>query len=225
MALLERGLEKLTLTAFKTRDWGGELGSFVVMYNPESVRFDFMTQLRNEDSINRHNQVSEFGRVTPPHLDLELILDARGPGERRSVDEQISQLRALCLTVGEKGETPYLRVSWGKMRWHGHGYFGGRCERLGIAYTLFDRNATPLRATASLSLVAINSDDMEALRKGAPVKQSIIKASARDTLPLLATVASASAAVSAVDYLHVAYANDLDNLRNLIPGQALVMGR
>lgn len=224
MALLDRSLAKLTLEAFKDRNGKVKIGSLVAMYNPESVKFDYTAMYRDVASLNQHNQVSEYDQVVPPGLTLTLEFDGRGPGEKRPVDEQLTQLRKLCFTVGEKGEPPYLRVSWGKLSWHGHGFFGGRCKSLGMSYTLFDRDAKPLRASAVLTLVGMNSDDMESMRKGAPVKQTIVKASAKDTLPLLAATAGAAVAVAAIDYLKVAQANDLDNLRNLKPGQPLVVG-
>ena len=225
MALLGRGLAKLTLSASKDRDGHQKLGTFVAMYNPESIHFAYESRYELSTTLNKHEQSSEYDMVRPPSLDLELVLDGRAPGARHTVDEQLGQLRALCFAIGDKGEPPYLRVSWGKMNWHGQGYFSGRCQRMGVTYTLFDRNGQPLRASAQLSLVADSTDDLKAMQKGGGArKQALTTSVARDSLPLVAGLVGVGAVSSAADYLKLGYANNLDNLRNLAPGDSLSVG-
>jgi len=220
MGLLERGLAKLTLEAYQGDNQEKKVGAFTAMYNPESVNLDYTARYETAAGMNQHHDVSWFQQVLPPTLSLMLILDARGPQRGQPVDQQLSHLRALCFTVGERGEPPYLRVSWGSMSWHGHGYFSGRLINLAIAYTLFDRDAKPLRATATLTLRAQTSDEMARLKATrAPTKQ-VLQMPDKTSLPQL--LAQSTAASGSAAYLATAYANDADNLSGWSPGQMLI---
>ncbi|CAI1560636.1 MULTISPECIES: CIS tube protein [Serratia] len=220
MGLLERGLAKLTLEAYQGDNQVKRIGSLTAMYNPESVNLDYAATYKTTAGVNQHHDVSWFRQVEPPTLSLALILDARGPQGGQPVDQQLSTLRALCFTVDEKGEAPYLRVSWGSMSWHGHGYFSGRLTQLSIAYTLFDRNAKPLRATATLTLKGQTSDEMAKLRAmRAPAKQMLLM---QDKTSLPQLLAQSTVVVGSAGYLAAAYANDADNLSGWTPGQMLI---
>ncbi|BEM90360.1 hypothetical protein SME46J_48300 (plasmid) [Serratia marcescens] len=220
MGLLERGLAKLTLEAYQGDNQVKKIGSLTAMYNPESVNLDYGATYQTAAGVNQHHDVSWFRQVDPPTLSLALILDARGPQGGQPVDQQLSTLRALCFTVDENGEAPYLRVSWGSMSWHGHGFFSGRLTQLSIAYTLFDRNAKPLRATATLTLKGQTSDEMAKLSAmRAPGKQ-MLRMPDKTSLPQL--LAQSTMVVGSVGYLATAYANDADNLSGWRPGQMLI---
>lgn len=220
MGFLERGLAKLKLEAYQGDNKEKKIGSLTAMYNPESINLDYVANYETTGGINQHHGVSWYRQVQPPVLNLELILDARGPQGGRPVDEQLSDLRALCFTVGDKGEAPYLRVTWGKMSWHGHGYFSGRLTMLSIAYTLFDRNAKPLRATAKLALKAQTSDEMEKLKAAHAPSKKALKLPDKTPLPLL--LAQAATIAGGAAYLSTAYANDADNLSGGTPGQTVI---
>lgn len=220
MGLLERGLAKLKLEAFQADNHQKPFGSMTVMYNPESVNLDYVADYGTASGVNQHHEVSWYRQVQPPTLNLDLILDARGPRGGSPIDEQLSNLRALCFTVSDKGESPYLRVTWGSMSWHGHGYFSGRLLTLSIAYTLFDRNAKPLRATASLVLKAQTSDEMEKLKALRPPAKQALRMPDKTSLPLL--LAQATTLAGSAAYLTTAYANDVDNLSGWVAGQTLI---
>ncbi|MCU7064893.1 hypothetical protein K7R09_24130 [Serratia ureilytica] len=219
MGLLERGLSKLTLTAYQGDNQQKKLGELKAMYNPASVNLDYAADYHTMGGINQRHDVSRYQHVSPPTLSLELILDARGPAGGRPIDKQLSDLRALCFTVSEKGEAPYLRISWGSMSWHGHGYFAGRLLNLSIAYTLFDRTAVPMRATATLTLRAQTSDEMEKIKALRPLKAQALQVSDKTSLPQL--LAQATTAAGCAAYLTTAYANDMDHLSGLSAGQTL----
>lgn len=220
MGLLDRGLAKLTLEAYQGDNKEKKIGSLKVMYNPESINLSYAAKFNNEAGVNQHHDVSRFRQVTPPDLSLDLILDARGPRGGAAIDAQLSNLRALCFTVSDKGDAPYLRITWGSMNWHGHGYFSGRVTSLAIAYTLFDRDAKPLRATASLTIQGQTSDEMEKIRALHAPQPRSLPIPDKASLPLL--LAQATTAAGAATYLTTAYANDVDNLSGLKAGQTLV---
>ncbi|QRR07655.1 hypothetical protein FPJ27_37225 (plasmid) [Burkholderia sp. MS455] len=218
MGLLERGLAKLKLESYKSGDKSSKLGSLDAMYNPESVYLYYAAKYNEVAGVNQHEEDSWYQQVNVPTLTLDLILDARGPRGGQPVDEQLSSLRALCFTVGSKGESPYLRVTWGKMSWHGHGYFDGRLVSMSVAYTLFDRNATPLRATAKLVLRAQTSDEMAKFKAGGALAKETEKV--KDKTPLPQTFPEGEK-----KYLEHAKDNDLNNLTELPSGKSLVAKR
>ncbi|MCG1047900.1 hypothetical protein KQH58_10970 [Mycetohabitans sp. B6] len=221
MGLLERGLTKLTLEAYQGANGQKKIGTLTAMYNPQTISLDYAASYQTSSGINQHHDVSWYRQVEPPTLSLELILDARGPSGGKPVDAQLSQLRALCFTVGPKGEAPFLHVTWGKMSWHGHGFFAGRLQQLSVSYTLFDRNAAPLRASATLTFKGETSDDMAKLRAGQPVSRQLVSADAKTPLPNL--LEQSGGAAGKADYLAVARTNGLSNLSELKPGRWLAI--
>lgn len=220
MGLLERGLAKLTLHAYQGSDQVTLIKSLSAMYNPESVSLDYTAAYSTVSGINQKEDVSWYSHVSPPTLSLSLILDARGPQGGQPVDQQLKDLRALCFTVGPKGEPPYLRVNWGSMSWHGHGYFWGRLKQLAIVYTLFDRNAKPLRATATLTLQGQSSDLMPTFNHSHKQAKQMLQMQDKTSLPQV--LAQSTVAAGCASYLTVAYANGADNLSGWTPGQMLV---
>lgn len=153
-------------------------------------------------------------------MNLELLFDARLPGNSVSLDNQLANLRALCCEVDSNNNEPrFLQVKWGKMSWNGNGYFAGRMANLVLGYTLFDRDATPLRAKANLSLTAEESLEAQQLSFN-PSNTDMNIVTVPDVSPL-----ALIAAASAVDYLALAVTNDLDNLDDAQPGGTLVVNR
>ncbi len=227
MAIFERSLSKLTLEAFQDRERHVSLGSMTAMYNPTKIQLSYSAQYDAQTYLSDHRQNNRYQHLRPGDLNLELILDAQLPGNRQSVDEQLSKLRALCFDIdGKTGEPHFLRIKWGRMSWHGNGYFAGRTAHLSVSYTLFDRNAAPQRALVHLTISADESlTDQQAQAKS--LNQAVLKAPALDSLPLMAAAAaaaSAALAVGQVDYLSLAYNNDLNHLSAAQPGQELVIG-
>ncbi|QXF33230.1 hypothetical protein CE143_08760 [Photorhabdus luminescens] len=221
MSLIERGLSKLTLTAFKDREGKVSVGSLQAMYNPNAIQLDYQAGYHQDESINNASQSSRYVLSQPAGLSLVLLFDAAIPGNNIPVETQLATLKALC-TVDASTRVPhFLKIKWGKMRWENRGYFAGRASGLTINYTLFDRDATPLRANATLSLVADESFVIQATEqqlKSPPV--TTVNVIDMLSLPLIALGAGASLA-GGIDYLSLAWQNNLDNLDDFAPGQTL----
>ncbi|PMY29140.1 MULTISPECIES: hypothetical protein [Pseudomonas] len=220
MGLLDVGLAKLTITAFSDREMKSKVGEIKAMYNPASIQLSYHTDFTEDSFINRDADISKYQKARPGGLNLELLFDARLPGNNVSLDSQLANLRALCCDVDSKNNAPrFLQVRWGKMSWNGNGYFAGRMANLVLGYTLFDRDATPLRAKATLSLRADKSLEAQSLSfDSSKADMSIV------TVPDVSPLALIAAA-SAVDYLALAVTNGLDNLDDTQPGGTLVVNR
>ncbi|APR40106.1 MULTISPECIES: CIS tube protein [unclassified Paraburkholderia] len=221
MGLLGR-TGKLTLIAYGDRELTQLVGSLAVMYNPDSIGLSYQTEFVPDVFINTTRQSNRYVQTKPGSLSLELLFDARMPGNRKPIDAQLGLLRGLCYNVDPAHSEPrYLQVKWGRMGWNGHGYFAGRMSSLSIRYTLFERDATPLRATATLELVADGSLTLQSAKEQLlSPGEAVVTVPDATPLPSIATSAAGSLA-KAPDYLEVAAENDLDSLDAIEPGQQL----
>ncbi len=227
MSLFQRKPTKMTLYAYSDREMTHLSGSLSVMYNPDSVSLDYHTDYTPDQFINTTRQSNRYVQTRPGGLTLELLFDAKMPHSYVPVDRQLSHLRSLCYNVNPADSEPrYLQVRWGQMRWSGKGYFSGRMSSLSVRYTLFDRDATPLRATATLALVADGSLTLQGAEEQllSPSK-AVVNVPDATSLAHIASAAGTSLAGGA-DYLQMAADNGLDSLDALVPGQILqVMAR
>jgi hypothetical protein len=221
MGLLDVGLAKLTISAFRDKAMQNQnkIGEIKAMYNPASIQLSYHTDFTEDSFINSDTSVSRYRNTRPGWLNLELLFDARLPGNNASLDDQLAKLRWLCCEVDSTNNEPrFLKVEWGKMNWNGSGYFAGRMANLVVGYTLFDRDATPLRAKATLSLTA--GESLEAQEQPFNSSSSMNVVTVPDVSPL-----ALIAAAGAVDYLTLAVTNGLDNLDDTQPGGTLVVNQ
>lgn len=219
MNLFERSLAKLSLTAYSDREMTHQVGSLAAMYNPAALQLDFTAEYKTDEFISSNVQSSTYQRTLPGDFNIELLFDAYMPGNETPVEDQISSLRDLCYAVNSEQEEPsFLQIKWGQMRWDNRGYFAGRMRSLSVRYTLFDRDGTPLRATANLSLIADASlalqESSRQLKKPTSVR-----------LPAAGSIALMAAMAGGMSYLDLAVSNDMDNLHDAQPGDTLLTGK
>nr|WP_244634732.1 hypothetical protein [Erwinia persicina] len=218
---MERGLAKLTINAWKDREGKIAAGSMSVMFNPENIRLDYQTRYRTEDSINKASQSNSYVISEPVGLDIDLLFDSQMPGNTTPVETQLAMLKSLCAVDATTESPHFLRITWGKMRWENKGWFAGRASQLSVNYTLFDRDATPLRATVRLGLIADESFVIQQTEK-----EQLAPARALLTVPDLASlsqlaISAGSTLSDSVDCLTLAWDNDLDNLDDFTTGSVL----
>lgn len=224
MNVLDRSLAKLSISAYYDRNLKNMVGSITAMYNPDSLQLSYQTSYTANEFINNNILSNDYSVTHPGDLKLELIFDARMPGNKKTIESQLKQLRQLCYSVNPShGEPHFLRVKWGNMSWADKGYFAGRMTSLSFNYTLFDRDATPLRATASLSLIADQSIELQEKKQSllSPQVSVLSVPPGEGALPLVAASASSSL-VGGIDYLSLAWSNNLNNLDDVEPGQLLM---
>lgn len=222
MTVFQRNSKKLTIHAYFDREMKIKADELSAMYNPDSVSMDYQTDYVSDDVINTHGKSNRYIRTRPGNLTLELLFDARMPGNRTPIDRQLRKLRSLCYEVNPAlGEPRYLQVRWGQMEWNGRGYFAGRISSLSFRYTLFDSDATPLRASAVLVMKADESlavQDAEA-RLASP-ESLLVSVPDATSLPQAATQAMPGSSGGA-NYLQLAAENGLDSLDAIGAGSML----
>ena len=230
MALLgHMKLQKLTIKAYKKRSRSVTdfIGSYEAMFNPESFSQKYEIEYGKNQGLNSTNKQVSYVRSRPRVLNLKLIVDGSGVhemgilqlGGAQTVSDRVKKLIDLTFRMnGSIHEPNYLVVEWGGKE-DGGLIFSCRLGSVDVTYTGFNRDGSPLRA--ELDVVLISDQDVQK-RMAQENKRSpdlthsrIVKSG--DTLPLL----SKEVYGSSTYYLRVAQANNLDDFRNLTPGQKL----
>ena len=216
-------LEKLTITAYESADRLMPLtDAFEALFNPSSYSEKLFARWNENEGMNTSVPELDYAGGGTRQISFTLLLDGTYADtllyeryRRTDVATQIDDFRQVAYTYnGDIHEPNYLVVSWGDLD------FSCRLASADIKYTLFNRDGTPLRA--ELSLTFLEDMPAEAVAKEEN-KRSPDLTHARivrsgDTLPLLTRAIYGSSA----SYLDVARFNNLDDFRNLRPGQQLL---
>jgi hypothetical protein len=224
MNIMERELTRLTIRAYADREMRNKVGSVTAMYNPNTLQQSYNTQYEPNHFINDVRQSNAYRASSPGRLNLELLFDARMPGNSRSLEEELMEINELCCSVNSaSGEPNFLKVSWGRMPMGGADGrdFIGRATDFIVDYTLFDRDGTPLRASVSLALTADGSLVLQTTKqnlKSPPV--AVFAVPDASSLPQVAMLGGA-VLKGGIDALTLANSNDLDSLSAIEPGQIL----
>lgn len=231
MTLLERmKLQKLTIKAYRkeTRLRGDLIDTFEAMFNPESFSQRYAIEYGKNQALNSSNKELDYSLSHPQELRLKLILDGTGVqdmgvlqlGKQKSVSVRVKQFLDLAFHMnGDIHEPNFLLAEWGGKE-DGGLSFSCRLSSVDVAYTSFNRDGSPLRAELLVTLIS----DQEVQKRLAKENKNspdlthsrIVKSG--DTLPLLTKAIYGSARY----YLRIAQANNLDDFRQLTPGQIIV---
>lgn len=216
-------LEKLRFKAFKNVERTQQIGqAFEVMFNPTSWAHHYSIEYLGKQGINTSGAQLKYSQSNATKLELKLIFDGTGVHDtgiasplRKSVKDRVQAFLDLVWQYnGSIHEPNYLLAEWGSLK------YSCRLMDAHVNYTLFDRDGTPLRAEFKVTLMS----DIAALKRALAEKKTspdltharIVRAG--DTLPLLTVEIYGSSA----PYLDIARFNQLDDFRNLTPGQQLL---
>ncbi len=229
MPLSIQKLKKLTVKAYSSsRRSGMPLGTFEAMYNPESFSQTYEISYGKNQGFDSSSRPANYARSKPSELKLKLILDGTGVHEiglsslglRKTVSQRVKDFIDLTFRMnGQIHEPNYLVVEWGGQA-DGGLIFSCRLGSVQVTYTSFDRDGSPLRAELDITLIA--DQDVKARmkkeNKSSPdlTHSRIVKSG--DTLPLLTREVYGTPDY----YLRVAQVNNLDDFRNLTPGQEII---
>ncbi len=214
-------LQKLEICAYKDeKRTGTPVLVFEAMFNPASYSQAYPIHWTSQ-------KVADTGKTRlvsdcrpPRELSLKLVLDGTGVTEmgvralgRKSVEKRVKELLGVAFDRSNTtGEANYLCVRWGESL-----DFPCRLTSLTVSYTKFDREGAPIRADLDLKL--LSDEALEAQKTKSPTNATQARtAKSGDTLPML----SKDVYGSSDHYLEIAKYNELDDFRNLTPGQELV---
>ncbi|MFQ5587905.1 MAG: hypothetical protein ACE5F7_03610 [Nitrospiria bacterium] len=217
-------LERLKIKAYKSgRRAGSPVGTFEAMFNPASFKQKYAIAYGKNQGINSTGRAVNYSRSEPSDLNIKLILDGTGVTDYgvvslfkpKKVSEQVKSFLDLTFHMNGTIHKPnYLTVEWGDLN------FPCRLLSADITYTTFDRNGSPLRAELDVKLISDDETEkrMKKENKSSPdlTHRRVVKSG--DTLPLMTKEIYGTSS----HYLRVAQVNDLNNFRNLSPGQEIV---
>ena len=215
-------LEKLKIAAYSDRAREKRVSTVEAMFNPESLSQDYEVEYSPRQALNSVAAGARFTMSKPQTMTIDLLLDGTRVDSigllaplQKSVSERVTEfLAAAYHKDGGSDEPNFLILQWGQDL-----TFECRLRKLTVAYTSFDRGGNPLRAMLTVTLVSdAAAETIAKTGNGASLDVTHTRdVIAGDTLPQLAQEIYGSAD----HYLFIAAANQLDNFRNLAPGQAL----
>ncbi|NJN17071.1 MAG: LysM peptidoglycan-binding domain-containing protein [Oscillochloris sp.] len=221
-------LQKLQIKVYGNRMRVGlPKQTLTVMFNPTSVSTHYKNVYSKKQGVSTSSQTPRFIASRSTQLKLDLVLDGTGVTDfgissilglgTKSVGDQIDALLKACMSMdGDIHEPKYLKLQWGDGVLK---EFDCRLEVVNIEYTAFERSGAPLHAVLKTTFL----EDVEPGKRLRKARLSspdlshtrIVKSG--DTLPLLTREIYGSARY----YLRVAQVNQLDDFRNLVPGQTI----
>lgn len=212
-------LKKATITVLDGDDKGKVI---TVLFNPSEYSFERTNTYKATPVPGLSSPVMQFVNGEADQLSMELFLDdytdPEGPTSRERKEPQpvMSRLRDISklLAIDSKLHAPPpVRFNWGPME------FTAIMEKLGRKVTMFRPDGTPARATLSVSFKEYRTlkQQLEAPRRESADKSKRRVVVGRDSLWAIA----AREYLDPNEWLRIAVANDLDDPREIAPGDWL----
>jgi hypothetical protein len=216
-------LEKLKIKAFKDVARRQPFGvPFEAMFNPASFSQSYAITWGSKQGIGSSGSQLSYARSKPRALELTLVLDGTGVETmgilaltRKSVKDRVKTFLDVAFRYnGDIHEPNFLLVEWGSL------ILTCRLSKVDITYTAFERDGTPLRAELAVTLISDKEAKALAREEGktSPDLTHSRVVRSGDTLPLM----TKDIYGSSDSYLDVARFNQLDDFRNLVPGQQIL---
>lgn len=214
-------LKKATITVLDGADKGKVIG---VLFNPTEYTFDRTNAYKATPVPGLGSPLLQFVNGEADQLSMELFLDdytdpegpvSRERTEKDPVGTRLKDLSRLLEIDRDLHAPPPVRFNWGPME------FTAVIEKLGRKVTLFHPDGTPARSTLSVSF-----KEYRTLRRQLeePRRESADKTKRRvvvggDSLWAMA----AREYDDARQWVRIAEANDLDDPREIAPGDWLLL--
>jgi len=215
---MSRGkINKARLVAYRDPDYMEEIGSYEVLLNPEKTSkkatIDYST---GSTPIGSSAKTVKFRGGGKENYAFNFFFDGTGIITYRNVSEQIDELKSLIYHYnGDIHESNYIKIFWGTQS-----EFKGRLESFEQINLMMDTDGTPLRSEIKAVFIRSVSPKKKALEEGRNSSDltHIRTVSAGDNLPLMCYRIYKDSGY----YLKVAAYNDLDDFRDITPGDQIV---
>lgn len=212
-------LKKATITVLEGDDKGKVIS---VLFNPAEYSFERSNSYKATAVPGLSSPILQFVNGEADQLSMDLFLDdytdPEGPTSRERIEQQpvMSRIRAMSklLLVDSKIHAPSpVRFNWGPME------FTAIIEKIGRKVTMFQPDGTPARATLSVTFKEYRTlkQQVEAPRRESADKSKRRVVVGRERLFLLAV----REYNDANEWVRIAQANDLDDPREIAPGDWL----
>jgi len=215
-------LKKATITVLEGAQKGTVIG---VLFNPTEYSFERTNTYKATPVPGLSSPLLQFVNGECDQLSMELFLDDyTDPGGPTSllqkenvpvVKRRLEDISKLLLIDSTLHAPPPVRFDWGPMK------FFAVIEKLGRKVTMFHPDGTPARATLSVSFKeyrTLREQLLEPRRESADKSKRRVVVG-RDQLWQIA----AREYDDATEWLRIAAANDLDDPRDIEPGDWLLL--
>ncbi|WP_298310731.1 hypothetical protein [uncultured Aquimarina sp.] len=220
-------LEKLTIvghTKAERTDISIPENTFEAMFNPETYSLTYQNVYDPKQGINTSGRKAKYALTKPEKLSIKLILDGSGVSTSNSINligkgykdvyKRVQDFLEITGKMdGEIHEPKYLTLKWGDL------LFKCRLASVQVNYSLFNRHGIPIRAELNTEFFGDleTSERLKEENKSSPDLTHYRIVGAHDRLPMMCEKIYGSAQY----YTLVAKANNLDDFRNLKPGQEI----
>ena len=222
-------LQKLKVNVYGNRLRAGlPQSTFTVMFNPTSISVRHANKFSKLQGINTQGRSPRYSYTCSDEIKLDIVLDGTGVTDyglatalkigTKSVAEQISQFMEMCFYMdGDIHEPKFLKIQWGEGILKD---FDCRLQSVDIEYSLFAKNGASLHAVLKANFVQDVSPGKRPLLEGknSPDLSHVRMVKSGDTLPLLSKEVYGSSQY----YLRLAQINNINDFRNLTPGQEII---
>jgi LysM repeat protein len=192
------------------------------LFNPTEYTIAKSNEWKQTRVVGKNVPMLTFTGGQSRSLNLELFFDTLESGD--DVRKHLNKLWKLVM-IDEKNKnraTNRARPPLCTFHWGPNWSFQAAITSLSVRYTLFREDGTPVRATASVTFQEGRDDEVQAQTNATASEQSgqrVRTVQAKDNLPLIAQQEYGDAS----QWRPIADANNLDNPRDIKPGQQLVI--
>jgi len=120
--------------------------AITAMFNPKELSVDKGVPWNKHAASETDKPILEFTAAEPKTASFELMLDTFEA--KSNVKDEVDKLYDLVLIDSTLKRPPMVAVNWGQFG----EIFKGVIDKMGVKYTLFLGDGTPVRATVTLSL-------------------------------------------------------------------------
>lgn len=186
-------------------------------FNPTELRFTKQTTFAEVPIPGLTSPPIQFVRGASEKLVFDAVVDTSDDMtdvRKRYVDK----LRQLTYVDNTIHAPPVVKFVWNEIE------FTGVLESLGVTYTLFSDDGTPVRAKLAIALkeyATIEDQPQSPAKKQSPDVEKAYVVSRTDTLSGIAEQAYGDPA----PWREIARANQITDPRNLVPGTVLTIPR
>ncbi|WP_433260227.1 peptidase M23 [Actinosynnema sp. CS-041913] len=201
---------------------GSKMSTVKFQFNPGTLALSKSVEWRRQPSrMAGQTSMPEFVGSGPRTLSVDVFLDATATHDN-SVEAGVEKLMVACVPTKKSirkktPASPWVRFEWGTAK---SVSFDGVLSSLSVAYSLFDVDGKPLRATCSLSIEEAGVDTpRQNPTSGSREARRTHRVVAGDSLPQLAWREYGDAEAWRV----IAEANGIDDPLVLVPGGELLL--
>ena len=220
-AMSKAQLKKATITVLDGADKGKVIG---VLFNPTEYSFERTNSYKATAVPGLSSPLLQFVNGECDQLSMELFLDdytdPKGPTsllqpETNPLGKRLSDISKLLQIDRDLHAPPPVRFNWGPME------FAAVIEKLGRKVTMFHPDGSPARATLSVTFKEYRTlrQQLEDPRRESADKTKRRVVVAREALWWIA----AREYDDANEWTRIAEANDLDDPREIAPGDWLTL--